>query len=124
MADLYITNSDVGDLAERAHILRPDGLILRREEDPEAVLGEPTPTVFQDVAFKQHTLPALQFEKILDNEGIAVRAANKARLPRLPDDRLKEMIMANLDVGRHDGRSVSTHQNALSRSFKKVVHDL
>ncbi len=80
-------------------------LIFRRQDNAETALGESAPGVLHDVRFDQDTLRILQFEEILDDKWISVGSTDIAWLALHPGQRLEEMVLTDLDVGR-SGRAL------------------
>src|SRR5580698_4851468 len=91
-------------------------LVLRREQNAIAALTEAAPNVFHEIGIDQDAHRVLQFQMILNNEGMAVRSADKWSVPGLP-----EMIAQNFDIGRGRGGAASAEHDALAGGFQKVV---
>ena len=76
-----VADGHVSDTAKRADI---GCLIFWSQQHCKSPLSESTPTVLHNVAFEQHPLRVLQFEIILDDEGMTVSASDKVGTVRLP----------------------------------------
>src|SRR5215469_250521 len=121
MADAAIADGNVGDDADRAYV---GNLILGREKESEAALGESSPGIFEDVAFEQHTLGILQFKQVLDDERMPVRGTHKIGAAGHPFEGLEHVVVENLNVGGSLGGGVAAKKNALSGRLKEVIDDL
>ena len=114
MANFVVADGDVGHPAQRANV---GTLVFGRENDGKAGLAKPTPHIFQNIVFEQHALCILQFKVILDNEETAVHPADCAGLARLPEQRLEQVVPADLNIGRCLSRPTPTKHDALAGGF-------
>src|SRR5580698_7817529 len=96
-------------------------LVLRREQNAIAALTEAAPNVFHEIGIDQDAHRVLQFQMILNNEGMAVRSADEWRVARLPLPGLPEMIAQDFDIGRGRRGATAAKHDALAGRFQKIV---
>ena len=114
------------DVVRERHVLddRPGRraiVVAHRELQREPGLGR-RPHVLEQVAVHEDPLHVLELEQVLDHP----QDARKARVVGLPAQRLEEMIVADLDVGRHevgDGRAGPAEQQVLGGRLQVIVPD-
>ena len=124
MAYDAFSDRNVGHEATGANIFFPVSLVLGRQQNREAGLGESAPVVFEEIVFKQHALSILKFKEILHNKRAAISATNESGLPLHPGDGLKQVVMANFDITRVSGGLATSQEDAFAGSFEEVVDDL
>src|SRR5271169_99958 len=124
MRDVRKADCDVGYLTQRANVLAAWlVLIFWGEYNAVTGLAETSPAVFHEIPLDLHTDRILQFEVILHDKGIAVRAADEGLVALHPLPRLPEVIVQDLDVGRgQDGRSAA-EQNSFTGGLQEIVLD-
>src|SRR6478672_7899996 len=115
--DLAIADGDVGHDTQEAVII----LVFRRQQNRKSSLGESSPNVFEQIIFKQHALRILEFKMVLNNEGVPRCTTDKARLVRVPGQRLEQMIAADFYIRRRHARAATAEKNILSGRFQKIV---
>ena len=120
IGDGAITDSHVMQNTQRAIAI----LIFWREQNGEAKLREASPGILHDVAFDQHTSSVLELKMVFYDERVPVLSAHKPGRPLHPNERFKEVIVANLDVFRSTGCPAATKDDVLASRFEIVVDDL
>src|SRR6267142_3987871 len=115
MAKFAVADGHVRDLTDGADVPVLRHLVLWSQNNREALLRESTPRVFGDVAVEQYPLRILQLEVVLHDEGIAMVAQDDIRLARHPGQRLEEMVVADLNIGRSERRVPASEQDIFRR---------
>src|SRR5208282_3849739 len=124
MRNLRITDGDVSHLTQRAYIAAAcDVLVFGGEQNAITMLTEASPVVFHEIRFDQHANRILEFQVILNDEGIASGSANKIRTAWHPLPRLPEVIAGDRDVGGAQRSRAAAEHDALGRGFEKVILD-
>src|ERR1700722_354882 len=120
VADMAETNGHIRSPAKRALII----LILRREQNGESRLREPTPDIFENIVFEQNSLRILELEQILHNKRFPRRSPHEPLASQFPDQRLEKMIAPNLDIRRRTRRLPPAKHDVFAGGFEKVIDDL
>src|SRR5215472_98001 len=124
MADRAVADGDIGYLTERTEIASGGMLILGAEQNGMALLSESAPVVLQDVAFKQNPLGVFQFEVIFDDESISALATHETGLSWLPDQRLEEVVAADLNISGCGSGCATTKKYVLTGGFQEIADNL
>src|ERR1035438_10276157 len=95
-------------------------LILRRQQNLEAVLRESTPRILQDIAFHQSPRTVLEFQIVFHD----VRDPNEIRITSIPRWRFVEVVPADFYVSWRRAPASTPKHHTFSRRLQIIVYDL
>src|ERR1039458_3896077 len=127
MGDVIIADGNVGHLTHRTGIRAGPYsyvLVLGGEQNSIAGLAEASPVILHEIRFNQYANRILEFDVILDDEGMAVWSADEVRVALHPLPRGPEVGANNLEVGRRRSRRSAAEHDRLARGFQEVILNL